>query len=674
MKHLKKIFQGSPNAIAPVVLVALGALATLGACADQVTFVGADSIDVSFADGGTADTSGTDAPRPDTDAGPGTDIKDPPDVAPTEAPQLSFSWLVGDDDISCENAVRCAVSLSYNGDRNLEVRYHRGDLNLSTQPVNWTIESDPNQLGTVASSISYTSTEGIASVLTQPSFALIGSYTVKASVDNPAVAPIYFDVTISPKGIVPLTVATTYAESGLQNLTQYEVRLYRQTAQGGTPNCNDIEAVYLLQAEQQGPPTLMGQTTKFPVFANLETEGVQHYAVLAYALDNSNNVLAWGCNDSDADVTFGQARTVSVELKDVPPTYKGTYTVQSYFDFVTALPESVQPYIYGILDIFESPVGGLLKLTCTIGGSALDDFCDIVFQDVNNPSIDDLTVIGGIAVDLINSIIQGFASGTVWGDILAGGQDIGQMLQNFEIRAEIRFDEQPDENGHWSADMTYENWTTVVVKWSIGQNCDPFSDPNCGKQTFSVADIQSNLVEGGFTADVTDFWNLTIDAHPLNLKYGALLNWIIEKQMLKLLIPSEPGEPVIDEYEEFIQALLAGKECLDPGSFGMTCCAKFADDLVGQGAIIGASTVEGLCDSLVSLGANFLRQQLLNLDTSTGSVMQIGTMEPCKFYDSDDDRVVDGFGTESAPCKWQVDLNILGATTQIESDFWAVRF
>jgi len=665
MGRLATMQHHTSNAAVLIAALALVAFSSTG-CGDEITYVGPGAVDVTFVD----DT--TDTSSPDADAG-GPDIPGTPDANPTDPPQLSFVWLVGDDDISCENATRCGVSLGYNGDRLLEVRYHQGDVDLPSQPITWTVEDDVSNLGQVASSVSYTDTNGIASVLTTPALALIGTFTVKASVDNPDVAPLFFDVTVSPKGIVPLSVATTYPVDGLQNLTQYEVRLYRQTQSGGPPDCSDLETLYNGQAEQQGPKTLLGQTTKFPVFPNLETDGVQYYAVLAYALDDNNNVLAWGCNATDADVTFGEARTVTIELKDVPPIYQGTYQVQSYFDFVTALPESVQPYIYGILDIFESPVGGLLSLTCTIADSLLEDFCDLVFNDTSNPDINDLTTIGGFAVDVIEGILTGFAQGTIWGDILAGGSDISEMIQNFEIRAEIQFQEQPDEFGNWTADQTYESWHTVVVKWSVGQNCNPFTDPNCGKQTFSVADIQTELVVGSFTANVADFWDLSIDMHPLNLKYGALLNWIIEKQLLKLLIPSDPGEPVIDTYEEFVQALLAGKECLDP-AYGKTCCTKFAEDLIGQGANVGISTISSLCEALSTLGAGFLRAQLLDLDTETGSVMQIGTEETCKFYDQDDDRVVDGFGTEAAPCKWNVNLDILGATTDFQADFWGTRF
>ena len=129
----------------------------------------------------------------------------------------------------------------------------------------------------------------------------------------------------------------------------------------------------------------------------------------------------------------------------------------------------------------------------------------------------------------------------------------------------------------------------------------------------------------------------------------------------------------IDTYEELLQGLLAGTECLKPptdGSPWITCCEKFSEQLAGSGL---SSVAEAACESLIDLGADQLRGLLVDLDPDSGSVFIIGTAEPCKFADGDNNMVVDNFGSPNKPCMWAVDLTLGGYQTTLDAAFWGVR-
>lgn len=631
-------------------------------CSDEIVHEKASDIVGLFPDGS--------GPSDGNSGFPGTDVGPQDGTQTIQSLQLAFDMAVGDDNISCENAAHCAVHLSYNSKRTLSVVYTGDDKPQAGRLVNFAISEDPSNMGWISTSQSWTNGSGVASIDAKPSLSAPGSFIVKAWVDEEGVAPLYFDLTVTPKGVVPLTVVADYNAN--RPLTTYTVRLFLQG--DGKPDCADYEQLYSNEtAHYQSPPTNMTQSVKFTEFAGIQ-DGPQKYSVLVFALNPSGSVWAWGCDDANAEIVYGYGTTVVVELKDVPPTYKGTYEVTSYFDFVSALPDEAEPYVNLILDFFGSPTEALLALMCSIPATELDEFCGFLFNAGGDPSLT-----GDIVMQLVDAIIVGFTKDTIWGDIMAGGNDVASMLQQFEMGGLITFKEQPDENGHWTLDMTEESWETVVVKWSLDANCDPFVDDDCGKMQFSLGAIdQQGAVSASFTADVVDTdkvneWALTIDEHAIGLKYGALINYVIEAQLLPLMTGWQPGDPFkIDTYEEFLQFMLAGQDCFAPG-YGMTCCEDFAKKLADQAGTIAENLAETACDMLVELGASYIENALVGLTADTDEAFVIGTAQPCHFYDVNDDMVVDGFGTKSKFCYWKAIIDFGFVKTEITAEFFATR-
>ncbi|MGM0576969.1 MAG: hypothetical protein ACQEXJ_14690 [Myxococcota bacterium] len=665
----------------PIVLIALMTLA-VAACGDS---------------GG--DTAGSGQPTPDTtgDATPGQDAlptgdaaddstppEDTSDPGPAVVKGLGFEQAFGDDDQPCQGSSYCTLRLSYNEQRSLRVVYTEDGEPTADRVVKFDIVDDSLDMGHISALSAYSNGDGVAEVTVKTVDPAPGQFTVKAHIDDPEVPPLFFDVVVTAKGQVPLTVVGSYA--GVRNVGSYQVRLFPQDG-SGAPGCGDLEALMGETAAQQSPVTNLGQSVKFLEFPGLEDDGTQQFTVLAYAEDNSGVVLAWGCDDQDGTVSVAGSSTVEIVMADRPPLYAGSYEVRSVFDFTQAIPEPYATYVDPVLDLFQSPTGGLLTLTCKLGvdpdvpaedQGILADMCDLVFQDPGDPSIDeaDLTTTGGIVVDVVDAILKGISADTVWGDVLQGGKEISDMLTAFEIRSTLVFLEEPGADGHWTAEQTSETWDGVTVKWSLGDNCDPLTDDNCGKKNLYFGAIQpEEPVVGSFEADVEDFWALTIAPHPLSLQYGTLLDTIIQKVLLPRLAGDDSeGGPAIDSYEKLISSLLGGKDCLLPSS-GTTCCENLVDSVLDdpQSSQNTANLIETACGALIAEGADYLTGSLTGLSAETGEAFLIGTGEACQVFDADHDMTVDGFGTKSTPCTWKATITVGDGSTTLDADFWAAR-
>lgn len=662
------------------VLVAAWSLAMGSGCGDKVVYIPPENVEVSTGSGfdglpaGFSDAGPTDAGAADGGSkGDGASSDTGPTGQPgdTTTRVLTFAQQVGDNDIPCVGTDHCAIQLSYQGSRGLEVQYEVNGSGAGNQLVHFEITDDPAVIGHLSAFSAYTDSSGIATVEVDSPSGLVGEFTVHVWVEG--ANELFFDVTVTPKGQVPLTVLETY--NGLRQWDTWQVKLYRQNGEPDDLLCTDLEALFFETADWLSPHTNEGLSVKKLEFPGLEEDTQQHYTILAYAEDPAgDSVIVWGCDDTSGVVKWGSGTTVSIELMDRPPLYAGTYEVHSFFDLVSALPSPIDDYVNVVLDVLKNPVAGLMELMCLIADSALEDICDFVFQDPANPDIDELTATGEIISNIVNLVIASFANGTVAGDILTGGKDVAEVLTGFEVEGTITLATEPDLEGNWYPGEATESWDSAIIKWSLGANCDPWTDENCGKKKFSFAAIQGEApISGDFSAHVENMWMFSIAMHPLDVKYGVLLNFIIENVLLPLVAgDGTNGAPLVNSYELFLMSLVGGQECLLPG-FGMTCCEAFTDDVVGSGAGIAESLVNGACDALVTLGAGFFEQQIAGIDGDSAGYFNIGTLGQCQFYDIDYDMVVDGFGTKTAPCAWDVEVTLFGATTTIDGEFYAER-
>jgi hypothetical protein len=610
---------------------------------------------------------------PDT-IGDGT----PDTTNPNVVKVFDFKKATGDDGKPCIAQPRCSIFLGYSEQLPLEMVYTEDGEPVMDKAVTFTVESDPNNLGKLNINSVVTDAAGIARVTVSPRVNQVGQFAVKATLPGTDLPAKTFDVVISPKGLVPLTVVGTY--NGQRQVGSYSVRLYKQTT-ALEPKCANIDLGLDPDTNNALPTANYGrdnilrqQTAKFPEFLGLDTDGTQKYTILVFSRNTNNAVQAIGCDSDTGEVSKSESRTVTVEMRDRPPTYVGSYEIISRFNFVSAIPQPYRTYVEYVLGFFQSPTETVFKIACDLMNSSdqqLNGFCGFLFTVDANGNITQGTIAGGFIFETADAILRAVLDDTIFATILSTGGDIADILTAFDIQATLSVNKEPNAQGVWALGDVTEDWHSIKVKWTLGQNCDPATEVGCGVRVFSMNAFQQQAVTGRVPASVANEYELSIAQHPLNLRYGALINYFLEA----FLLPLVTGQQAVDSYEELLGFLVGGGvQCLNPQVGQPDCCTKFSTDigLDRQGASHAAVTAA--CNVIVDAAPTFLRSTLTNLDLSSGDTFNIGTERPCLLRDANDDLIVDQIGTQANPCQWNVVLKFSDANpVNIQSVFWGAR-
>ncbi|NOZ02622.1 MAG: hypothetical protein GXP54_12130 [Deltaproteobacteria bacterium] len=610
----------------------------------------------------------------------GYNTGDRPDQgACTEGRRLDFSLEMGDDDKPCKGQKVCNIVLSYTEDRDLDVTLSECGAPVSGAAISFEKQGDANGLGQLAAPIVYTGPNGIGSNNIKNTKTATGQFQVKVCVDGaPEIECIYYNIAITPKGVVPLSVGFGDYKGAYPLIDVARVYLFKQGG-NGKPTCDDIEIDNLPTATVVSPTVSITQTAQFPKLPNLETEKTQNYTIIGLAQAGEGPVQAYGCEDGSTQgkptkVEWGGKTYVELDLKDIPPKIVGSYDITNTFDLVSGLPPQVATVVYTITGFFENPAAQIMLLICQAGGTTLTDFCGYMFNDPDNPDISDLSTTGDVAFQIINALLIGILESycpgndpTLCGKIYWTASDVSDILTKFQILSTFTFSQEPDETGYLPASACKEVWHTLRIRWTLGLDCPP-SDDNCGWKNLSFNAIPGieETISANFEANLIDNSKLEILPHKLNLKYGALVNFAIEKLLLPQVFgDGSDGLPAVDSYEALIGSLLAGKACLQTND----CCNQFAVNLTNQTFGLTLNLVEGACEALMTVGASYLRDMLLGLD-ATPDNFTIGTKEPCQLYDNNKDMNFDGFGKKTNPCVWDAQLVVGGATYPPDGTFW----
>jgi len=371
-----------------------------------------------------------------------------------------------------------------------------------------------------------------------------------------------------------------------------------------------------------------------------------------------------------------EGESVVVTIKDLPPRLKGTYDLTTHLNLLSVLPPTVETVLTTIIDIVTDPVAGLLGLICKLGNGKLDSICGAVFDNPQKPNIKELKQpFGGLIVKLLNAVLLSLLPPNVQQG-LAAGADLGEILTNLQIDGTIEILAEPDNTGFLDKSQTKQDWTSVTYKWSLGQSCSA-SDPNCGKNTFSIEAFQTNAITGQF-----DLWRdavkseIKIGQHALNVKWGALVNFIVQKQVLPLLFkdPKNPGAPPVDSYAKLFKSLVGGKGCLTKDM----CCENFGVSLTNSGpSLFSADFLAGACELMATLGSGYLESTLTGLDAQSGDPASgkglLLAANQCAAFDMNQDQFIDNLGVKSAPCTWDMTLSLQGKPKALKATFYASR-
>ena len=644
-------------------------LLAFGGCTDSDT--GGPVGGPSLPDAGTAfgDTKAPD--DPDTTVKP-----------PQGGEKLDFKLAQGDDGKPCKGVDRCALFTSFNNTRVLEVVATRNGQPAGDLEISWEITKNKNNSLSLQTKTSFTGSNGQTQNTAKTSEQEF-QYEVKAFIKGSEAKPLFFDVVVTTKGQVPLIVSYTYG--GARTFQAVTTYLFKHESPQKALKCAGLDPGDLPSADVAGPPKGLQQSAAFSSLPGLTEEGTQAYTIVGLGSDQSKPPVVWGCNEN-VTVTSTGSQNVVIPLSDLPPKWKGAYEVTTKFDIVSALPDNVEQVVDTILGFFLDPSGQLLVLVCTFGADlgVVGDLCDFIFQDPSNPCLEDacFETAGIAAKNIINNLLSDLLEDNVGGTILETGQDIAKILTELELQATFTFHAEPRADGTFdmvqedNKPWTAEEWHSISYRWTLGLNCPP-NDDNCGKHTFPISAFQGGTVTGAFSGKVeyvgNDFF-LHVDKHPLNIKYGALLDYIIQKQLLPLITGDGSSGVKVDTYEEFLKTLLGGAECLtweiDP-SVDKTCCEQFAADLAGSTTSLTADIAEAACSAGIPVVSEQLSKLLTDLDVDTDEGgFTLETSVGCQCYDHDSNQSIDTWGALDKPCHWSTKLSV---GDPIENDFWATE-
>ena len=641
---------------------------------------------------------GTDAGSPDIGVDAGAAVDSAVGVDAPAGSELLFAMPNGNkDDFGGFCDELCKLQINQNGIRRIYTRYLVGGQPVVGAFVHFSVQGGVEKLGEVLLENAMTNEQGVAWTEVK-SFSKLGTFDIVATVpDDPDAGGKVFELHLLSKAKGPLTITLHYLGSNNPfDYTWLKVQLVQQTGPG-VPSCADIDLGAVPPTAAGAPlkvqwesPTNLGWDKPWSITYKIFPSWVQqqvaasgeavNFTVLGLAkVKSTGPVKAGGCIDTGATVTWNpvtkavEGDDVLVVVKDIPPRLQGTYDMTTNLDLLSVLPDTVEFVFKSIFDILTDPVAGTLSLACKLGGSSLDSFCGLIFEDVKKPTIDGLKQpFGALIVKFLNVIIYGFLPDSVKQG-LDTGADLGKILTDLEIGGTITIEKEPNPiTGFLSKDFTEDEWTKITYKWSLGQACSA-KDPNCGKKTFPINAFQSKSIVGHFDLVRDAFLSeLQIAKHGLLVKWGALINYIVQKQLLPAITsdPNDPAAPVIDSYEKLIKSLLADKQCLIKD----TCCEDFGKKLEQQQSLVKAPFLAGVCEAMVKLGTAFLEAQLNALDTDTGDgeTMTIATQH-CPLFDINGNQFIDRMGSKGDPCNWNLTLKIGGKPQLMDASFWATR-
>jgi hypothetical protein len=700
---------------------ALPLLATLAflpglACSDNATsgaIVFADAhgdgingkFDTGHSDGNGADAA-DDATATESDGGSTDDTNESPGYVYYDLGAAQGKPPKGDDGIPCLD--QCQVAVTQNSSRAIGALVLAADKKtpISNIMVQFVIKDPTVTDASILSGTVPTDQDGRATTSIKAGMQ-VGWFTVVVSVvDHPEVAPIEYVVSAQSKVKGPPTLTLHYiGATSLADFSTRNIRLIKQVA--GQPTCKNLDLfdVNNLPPAVSTSPNIQfdkAWTVSKAYVDTLPPDGTPvPYTVVALGWKQGvssmgGNPSVGGCIDTGFTVHLNKSTqgiegdNAMVKVYDLPLRLKGIYDMTTFIDLLSLLPPTVEKFVKIVLNIVSDPVAGLLSTICTLAGQpnqSLADICAAIFTDPNNPDPDNLGGVGGIVVTFLKNIIYALLPPQVL-QVITTTKDLKTILENFTVNGTIEIIAEPDDTGFLSATYTKQTWSSITYKWSLGQSC-PATDPNCGKKTINFDQFQPDVVTGSF-----DLWRnflpkslvpdgtIKFGKHALNVKWGALINFILEKQLLPLITydPKDPTAPTIDSYEKLIKWLLGGsKKCLIKD----TCCADFVNGITGTGAGLAGSLLSGACNAATTLGSSFLEGYLNSLDAvtgnpATGQGLILGT-DKCPILDPNGDNIVDDLGSPDTTstvnqCQWDMTLGIGGGTPKaITARFFAIR-
>lgn len=542
--------------------------------------------------------------------------------------------------------------------------------------ITWNTGDVPTDLAKLNALSSFTDDNGVAHAAVR-SGGLTGSATITAKVSGDAtIAPLTFVITYDPPEQPDLAASFEYV--GHEGFVNFELRLFKQN-NAGAPACG---AVHPDSGGNIAPtltlgPLERGTQARIATLPGLLQEGTQRWTVqfigpyIAAGTTEGRVPLAVGCVDNVV-ATAGQTATTLVYVLDLPKNFRGVYQTTTRLDTLSGGEgTTIGNILITLSELFTHP--GRLLVVWACGGNpdgTLGTVCNWVTNGDGEPNL-----LGGIITDAADAALLALFEEAVGPDIQDASELISEMLRDLRLIATVSYANEPStpqagfSGAFFAPGDVHEEWTHVRFRWKLDPNCKNSPEPDdCGWTSIPLEQIYGTRPTANPASGIDMNLGLHVAQHPVPLlTYGPLINAIIEKRILPLVFASGGDEP-LDSWDEFVATLFGDRACLDYDD----CCEYFAQRLEDSAIaeFVDAETRALACEVAVPLVAELIRSQIRNLD----GALNLGTYpdRPCAAVDGDGDRWVDAYGTQAAPCAWDLYFPVGGQQFRPDNDWRSI--
>jgi hypothetical protein len=334
--------------------------------------------------------------------------------------------------------------------------------------------------------------------------------------------------------------------------------------------------------------------------------GAVEFAALAWGRNVDGRNIARGCTDGVTSRAAMPTEAIVV-MNDEPLEFKGIFNVDHEFDITEMLRGTDDDGLNSFVDALEilGAIGGGTGMGMYPRGDALIRLlCDRA--NIDSTVCAAINLFGGAR------IIEEGINDNLDAETLAALDVFGDLYTNlsvFNVYGEIEFlANYPTVEGYLRDNES--RWQGIRFVWRDG--CAAMNASDCVREFPFVEDNQGR--ESPITARFDALYEASEDTlfmsrHQMSLSYGRLVVIALERWILPQAIPEADVGP-------------------NGMPDGVVSFAEFLGVLVDCNAVAnGDPTIEGLCTAGLTLGGDFLRNELLNIDDSTDLITLEGSVK-----------------------------------------------
>jgi|GEM_PF-2413264 len=505
-------------------------------------------------------------------------------------------------------------------------------------PVTFTLEPGPDELnlqegqkaGELTTSISVTNEEGEAKITFKAGNVVDQEYLITAWADcgEPIQQKVY--VTDVPTGDLEITLKNGSADpqTGTVALVfnTIEVTLLPGGATGYA--CDDLHPTQAIEANAILGQFTVGSISNTVKFEHLAATGLTNveYTVYATAKGPNGHLAGSGCTENITIVAEKlNKRNLVLNILQLNPT--GTYAVVNEFDFTDAIPGQVGEIITLVTDLFYDPGTFLFDMVIKVIKMYFGEIWGTIAETIINPFKNYLSqLITDWFLNHSPDWMQCF---------FVVGQDLTQIVRRAELIGDLKLYKVYGDtvNGE-------EEWHGININWALGcQQQGPCAGVNfqfiqdlceydpakdkcvCPLDITQLSDFPGDVVAGNFNAFISDFDQLLIQQHPVNINYGKLILWILNDLIIKYATNGQ-----YDSIEDLLKSFID--------------CQSIANGMIGDllsNLGITSQQLQDFCDGAVGILINPLEEVVGALHFTSKLFINGG----CTLLDQTDDLIVD---------------------------------